>query len=131
MCPKVFVPNSAADPEEAGLSLADLVVRLLEALEPPAPQDPDAAAERAPKRPRKSGVARLDFVLVDLKHGSYNARSVAGEVVAVRGAELDGEVQRIERLGVKVVDALLVREGSHGGSLLDGRLLADALASFC
>jgi CofD-related protein of GAK system len=98
-CPKVYVPNTVADPEQLGLSVAGSVERLLAHL-------------------RRSGPGGLptdrllDLVLVDTRRGQYP-----------NGLEVDA----IERLGVRVLDVPLV--SARSAPLIDPRRIVEALLS--
>jgi CofD-related protein of GAK system len=101
-CPKVFVPNTSADPEAIGLDVAGQVARLLELLRR------DASDALAAPDGRL-----LNFVLVDSKNAQYPG-----------GLNL----KAIRSLGPGVVDCRLVSPESF--PLIDSGLLAKALVSF-
>jgi CofD-related protein of GAK system len=98
-CPKLYIPNCGADPEQIGLPPAAAVERLLAYL-------------------RRSGAASaptdrlLDFVLVDSERGTY-----------VGGVDL----ARIRDFGVEVIDAPLVT--AESAPTLDARRLVEVLLS--
>jgi len=81
--PKVYVPNTGADPEQVGLSLVGAVRALLKYLR--------AGCER---RVRTADL--LQYVLVDARRGPWRARDLAA----------------VERLGVQVVDLPLISTAS-------------------
>ncbi len=95
-CPKVYIPNMGHDPEQVGLSVDESVQTLLETL------NRDFETEQHPSK-------FLSMVLVDTQRGEYKAR-------------VDRE--RIEALGVRVVDTQLVREDCAG---ICPRLLSEIL----
>jgi hypothetical protein len=83
-CPKVYVPNSAPDPEQKGMSLSDCVRVLLDTL----------------RRSCTRECARdqlLNFMLVDTKRGDYPK-------------PLD--LAKIRRFGVEVIDVDLVDDNN-------------------
>ena len=98
-CPKVYVPNTVADPEQLSLPVAGSVERLLAHL-------------------RRSGSGELptgrllDLVLVDTRRGQYP-----------NGLDVDA----IERLGVRVLDVPLV--SARSAPLIDPRRIVEALLS--
>lgn len=96
-CPKVFIPNPTHDPELIGHSVTEQVVRLQDYLI--ASGAPDAASV-------------LGFVIIDSTGGEYPGG-------------LDKEA--IERLGVTVIDCLLVTESS--APYFDDERLVQALLS--
>ena len=98
-CPKVYVPNCGADPEQVGLPPAAAVRRLLATLRDDA--GPEVAVERL-----------LDVVLVDSRRGVYDGGL---------------DVAAIERSGVRVVDTRLVTDES--APLLDPTFVVEALLS--
>lgn len=98
-CPKVYVPNTAHDSEQLGLSVADCVKTLLTYLRKS--NGNDAPADRL-----------LNLVLVDSAGGAYPG-----------GLDL----QAIRRLGVQVVDLPLVSEASQ--PYVDEERLTEALLS--
>ena len=98
-CPKVYVPNCGADPEQLGLPAADAVERLLTYLRRSGPGE--LPTERL-----------LDLVIVDSARGEYPG-----------GLDLP----RIRRLGVRVLDVRLVTARSH--PLIDTRRLVEVLVS--
>ncbi len=98
-CPKVYVPNCGVDPEELGLAPHDQVRLLLEQLRRDAGED--TPTERL-----------LHLVLVDSERGEY-------------GGGLD--IDRIEALGVEVVDTPLISDES--APLIEPRRLVELLLS--
>ncbi len=98
-CPKVFIPNTTADPEQVGMSLYESVRRLLEYLERGCKSDP--ARDRL-----------LNFVLIDSKRGGYPK-------------PLD--LNKIKRFGVEVLDLDLITDQS--APYLDEELVLDHLLS--
>lgn len=98
-CPKVYVPNCGIDPEELGLAPHDQVRALLEQLRRDAGED--TPTERL-----------LHLVLVDSERGEY-----------VGGLDID----RIEALGVEVVDTPLISDES--APLIEPRRLVELLLS--
>jgi CofD-related protein of GAK system len=98
-CPKVYVPNCAADPEQIGLTVADAVDRLLRCLQRSGPGAPPA--DRL-----------LDLVIVDPGRGRY-----AGGL----------DVAEIERLGPRVLEVPLVT--ARSAPYIDARRLAEVLVS--
>jgi CofD-related protein of GAK system len=99
-CPKVYVPNTAADNEQVGMSVADCVNRLLAYLRQSSGKD-------------ESIDKFLNLVLVDTAGGSYPG-----------GLDLAA----IRHLGVQVVDLPLVSEASQ--PYVDEERLIEALLSF-
>ena len=83
--PKVYVPNTTADPEQIGMTLAASVRTLLDYL------------RQSCERPVADGDL-LQFVLVDRAARDPGAKAV----------------REVERLGVQVVDAPLVARGGDG-----------------
>jgi CofD-related protein of GAK system len=98
-CPKVYVPNTAADSEQIGLSVADCVGTLLAYLRK------SCGSQAANQR-------LLNLVLVDTAGGAYPG-----------GLDLAA----IRSLGVQVVDLPLVSEASQ--PYVDEERLAEALLS--
>ncbi|KMY69063.1 hypothetical protein AAU61_05925 [Desulfocarbo indianensis] len=98
-CPKVYVPNSAADLEQVGMSVADCVARLLEYL------GKSSGREEPAQR-------LLNLVLVDSAGGAYPGGL---------------DMAAITRLGVQVVDLPLVSEASQ--PYIDEERLVEALLS--
>ena len=99
-CPKLYIPNMAHDPEMVGMSLADSVARLLEAVRRDAGED--TPTERI-----------LNLVLLDSTHGTY---------------EMGLDLSRVKELGVEVVDLPLVQtEGDW--PLIDAQRLVEVLLS--
>jgi CofD-related protein of GAK system len=96
--PKIYVPNTGIDPEQLGMSGADAVGALVRYVRA------DAGADTPIEE-------ILDLVLVDTARGRY-------------ATPLDPE--KIERLGVQVVDLELVRDPAVG---VDPELLCDVLVS--
>lgn len=84
-CPKLYVPNTGADPEMQGYSLSTAVDRLIEFIRR------DAGAEVPVDR-------ILNYVVVDRARGKYDF-------------ELD--VERLEARGIGVIDLPLVDEGGE------------------
>lgn len=99
-CPKVYVPNTGRDPEQAGHTIYDCVTTLLAHLRA------DAGRDTPTHR-------LLDFVLVDQASGAY--------------AETES-LARVADLGVRVLETDL--GSSSGAPELDGDQLAEALVSF-
>jgi CofD-related protein of GAK system len=98
-CPKVYIPNSAQDPEQRGLSLGRMVERLLEAL------------RASCSEPVETG-RLLNLVLLDSRRGAY-AKPL--------------ELERIRSLGVDVLDLPLVSQRT--APLVDEELLIPLLLS--
>jgi len=98
-CPKVYIPNSSPDPEQYGMSLYSSVPTLLQS------REQDCAMEQPRDR-------LLNFILLDLKLGQYPK-------------PLD--LKKIERLGVEVIDARLIRE--EDAPCLDPMLVLENLLS--
>jgi len=96
--PKVYIPNTGFDPEQVGMTVADAVEALVRYVRT------DAGAEMPVEE-------IIDLVLVDTARGHY-------------ATPLDPE--KIERLGVQVVDLELVRDPAAG---VDPELLCDVLVS--
>ncbi len=98
-CPKVYVPNTEADPETPDMDVADQAAVLLSILK----RDiPGAAAQKNV----------LTCILVDRKNGSY-----PGGI----------DERRIRQMGVEIVDCPLVTKRS--APLIDETLLTPALLS--
>ena len=95
-CPKVYVPSMGEDPETRGTSVGTLAARIVEYGRKDAGDVPTSSL--------------LNMVLVDRANGHYP-----------HGLELD----RIERLGIQVVDADL----ADAGGLIDPERLARVLLS--
>ena len=78
-CPKLYIPNSGIDPEQRGLSVADGVALLLNAL-------------RRDAGLRTEAARLLNLVLVDSAHGSYpggiDAEGIRAQGVALRDTPL-------------------------------------------
>jgi CofD-related protein of GAK system len=98
-CPKVYVPNTAKDSEQLGLSVADCVQTLLTYLKKSSVLD--APVDRL-----------LNLVLVDSAGGAYPGGL---------------DIQAIRKLGVRVVDLPLVSEASQ--PYVDEERLTEALLS--
>lgn len=98
-CPKVFIPNTTADPEQVGMNLHQSVGRLLEYLER------SCTAEAARDR-------LLNFVLMDSRRGGY-AKPL--------------ELNKIKRFGIEVLDVDLITEQS-APYLDDDRVLEHLLS---
>lgn len=98
-CPRVWVCNTAADPESLGRSHAELVERLIALVRQDA--GPDTPVERI-----------VDTVLVDTRSGHYSAPL---------------ELERLAALGVQVADVDLVSRES--APLIDADCLARVLVS--
>ena len=98
-CPKVYVPNTVADPEQIGLPVAGAVERLLAYLRRSGPGDLPTSR-------------LLDLVLVDTRRGQYPS-----------GLDADA----IERLGVRVLDVPLV--SARSAPLIEPRRVVEALLS--
>jgi CofD-related protein of GAK system len=99
-CPKIYIPSTGNDPETLGLSLYDQVETLLHYLLKDAPAG------------TKTGDL-LNFVLVDSKNGVYNSPV---------------DIEKIEALGVEVVDMPLVNKQS--APEIDPQILCEVLLSF-
>ncbi|MGE0433801.1 MAG: GAK system CofD-like protein [Planctomycetota bacterium] len=102
-CPRVFIPNTAGDPEQFGMTLADSVAQLLRYLRA------GCGSEEIPAR------ELVNAVVIDSVNGVYAGNSVSGEI------------RRIEDMGVHVFDTALVTPGST--PLLDPARLSHALLS--
>ncbi|MDR0466097.1 MAG: GAK system CofD-like protein [Deltaproteobacteria bacterium] len=78
-CPKLYIPNSGVDPEQRGLSVADSVALLLNAL-------------RRDAGPHTESARLLHVVLVDGAHGRYpggiDAEGITAQGVAIRDIPL-------------------------------------------
>lgn len=98
-CPKVFIPNTTADPEQVGMNLHQSVGRLLEYLERSCTSD--SARDRL-----------LNFVLIDSKRGGYTKPF---------------ELNKIKRFGIEVLDLDLITEQS-APYLDDDRVLEQLLS---
>ena len=98
-CPKVYIPNTGRDKEWVAGSVADQVGHLIRHL------DADRNNGGGPK-------GLLDFVLVDSERGDYRAAL---------------DLEKIRKLGVRVIDTRLVREDGRDG--LDPELILGALLS--
>ncbi len=98
--PKVYIPNTGRDPEEAGLTVAGAVEKLIGHLAGPSP---------AGEKKRKSV---LDLVLLDLSGGDY-------------GGPVD--LEAIRRLGAEPLDLPLATPASR--PYLDPAKVAEALLS--
>ncbi len=83
-CPKVYVPNTGVDPEQAGMTLLSSVRTLLQTLQ-------GGCAKDTPRD------RLLNFVLLDSSKGGY-----PGPL----------ELERIRRMGVDILDASLVTDDS-------------------
>lgn len=83
-CPKIYVPNSAPDPEQKGMSLSGCVRVLLDALQRSC--DHECARDQL-----------LNFLLVDTKRGEYPQ-------------PLD--LAKIRRFGVEIIDVDLVDDNN-------------------
>jgi CofD-related protein of GAK system len=83
-CPKVYVPNTAKDPEAVGLSLNDQVGLILKHLQADAPDEINPED-------------LLNFVLLDEDHGLYPGL----------------DVPALERLGVRVITCRLIDPNSR------------------
>ncbi len=83
-CPKVYIPNLGADPEQRGMTLLDQVRALFAYLEQGCSTTPARAS-------------LLDFLLLDLKHGNYGPAS---------------DLEELRRYGLTIIDAPLVTERS-------------------
>ncbi|TVM17365.1 GAK system CofD-like protein [Oceanidesulfovibrio indonesiensis] len=79
-CPKIYIPNSAPDPEQHGMSLSGCVRVLLDALMSSC--DHECARDQL-----------LNFMLVDTRRGEY---------------PLPLDLPRIRRLGIEIIDTDLV-----------------------
>jgi CofD-related protein of GAK system len=98
-CPKVYVPNTLPDPECVGLSVSDLVERLLALLRRDAGEDVPVES-------------LLNAVLIDSRNAAYPAGL---------------NKKRIQALGVEIIDCPLVQgDGSAG---IDPEKLVPALMS--
>lgn len=98
-CPKVFIPNTTADPEQVGMNLHQSVGRLLEYLERSCTEE--TARDRL-----------LNFVLMDSRRGGY-AKPL--------------ELNKIKRFGIEVLDVDLITEQS-APYLDDDRVLEHLLS---
>ncbi len=98
-CPKVYVPNSTADPEQIGMSLFSSVKGLFKYAQ--------SSCEEEVSRDKL-----LNFILIDSKRGNYP-----------KPLELD----KIARYGVEVIDVEMITEDSK--PYLDPKLLAEHLLS--
>lgn len=103
-CPKIYIPNTGADPEQFGMSLADSVRTLLRYL-----RKGCSAAQ-----PTET---LLNYVLLDANADVYR-----------HFGDLPTDLAAIRRLGVKVVQVPLVRK--NGGTMLDGKRVLEVLLSF-
>lgn len=98
-CPKVFIPNSSPDPEQAGMDLERQVTTLLDTLH----RD---IGETCPAR------ELLDFVLIDSERGDYPGQ-LSPDFLA--------------ELGITLIDTRLI--GDNDAPLYDPDLLVTALLS--
>ncbi|MDR5860896.1 GAK system CofD-like protein [Halomonas eurihalina] len=98
-CPKVFIPNSSPDPEQAGMDLERQITTLLDTLH----RD---IGETCPTR------ELLDFVLIDSERGDYPGQ-LSPDFLA--------------ELGVTLIDTRLI--GENDAPLYDPDLLVTALLS--
>jgi 2-phospho-L-lactate transferase/gluconeogenesis factor (CofD/UPF0052 family) len=96
--PKLHIPNMGADPEQVGMSVGDAVEALIRY----------ARADAGADTPVEE---ILNLVLVDTARGRY---------------EMDLDLDRVERLGIQVIDLQLVRDPEVG---IDPELLCDVLVS--
>ncbi|MEW7997706.1 MAG: GAK system CofD-like protein [Candidatus Thiodiazotropha endolucinida] len=98
-CPKVYVPNLGADPEQLGMNLNDAVRRLMHYL-----------------RKNLSGNAakgrQLNFILLDSRNGQYPSKLSA---------------KLVEELDIQVIDTTLINRRS--APYYDSKLLVSALLS--
>lgn len=98
-CPRVYIPNTARDSEQYGLTLADSVERLVHFVRSDAGIDVP--------------ISRIvNLVLLDGRRENY---------------AMEADVERIERMGVRVVERDLVSADSRPHA--DPRRLAEALLS--
>jgi CofD-related protein of GAK system len=95
--PKIYIPNTSHDPEQGDLSVADQIAVLLRTLRH---NDPIVTGDL------------LNYVLIDSENGQYPA---------------DCDVQRLEEMGLGVIDVQLVSQLS--APYIDPRLLTAALLS--
>lgn len=98
-CPKVYIPNTGEDPEQLGLSIGRAAEVLIDYLRR------DAGADRRTDE-------LLDFLLVDTTNGRYAD---------------PGDLDRLEKLGVQVIDVDLVSRASFPD--LDPEALTHVLLS--
>ncbi|HWO14530.1 MAG TPA: GAK system CofD-like protein [Polyangiaceae bacterium] len=98
-CPRVYVPNTGADPEQRGMTVASSVEALLRYVRD------DAGADVPPSQV-------VNLVLLDRNEGNY---------------ALPVDVRALERMGVQVMSLTLVTEPSR--SHIDPQRLAEALMS--
>lgn len=99
--PKVFIPNTGADPELYGHDLNMQVDRLLQYLRKDSPDSITASDV-------------LTFVIIDTRNGVYNGRL---------------DIQKLEQLGIAVIDQPLVSPTS--APYIDESLLNPVLLSLC
>ncbi len=98
-CPKIFIPNSAKDPETLRLGLAEQIERLIGYLKKDAPH-------------RISTRSVLDFVLLDTRGGRYPGRF---------------SKRKLRTLGAEVIDCPLVTKQS--APYIDAQRLVPILLS--
>lgn len=98
-CAKVYVPNTAPDPEAYGMTLSDQVCRIVDRLRE---ESDESEATGDP----------LHFVIVDRRNGEY-----AGGI----------DDSELKRMGIEVIDCPLITPES--APLIDARQLTDALFS--
>jgi len=98
-CPKVFIPNTAHDPEQYGLELSDQIQTLISYLRQ---DDPEHISEKD----------LLDFVILDRKNFKY-----AG----------NPDDKLMQQTGIKVIDCPLISPESY--PYIDEKLLVPILLS--
>ncbi len=109
-CPKIYVPSMGRDPEQLGMTLSRAVETLVDRVRRDTGED--TPVERI-----------LNWVLVDRRDGDY---------------AIGMDYERVEELGVEVVDVSLVREDRRAGQgfqpadspvYIDAKRLAEILLS--
>lgn len=98
-CPKVYIPNTAYDPEQYGLSLTEQISRLVSYL-----------SDDNPENIRPTDV--LNYVMIDSKNAHYS-----GGV----------ETEKIEKMGIEIIDCPLISQETS--PLIDETLLVPNLLS--
>jgi hypothetical protein len=107
-CPKVYIPNTGFDPEMYGYSLFECVQLIIEMVRQD--HDEDGGGGEIP-------VGNiLNFVLVDTSHCEY---------------AIPIEKDRIESLGITVIDVPLVNDSTTKSHILEPEKIVEILLSLC
>lgn len=107
-CPKVYIPNTGFDPEMYGYSLFECVQLIIEMVRQD--HDEDGGGGEIP-------VGNiLNFVLVDTSHCEY---------------AIPIEKDRIESLGITVIDVPLVNDSTTKSHILEPGKIVEILLSLC